>query len=346
MKRILIVKITSMGDLIQLLPAITDAANAIPGIRFDWVVEESFKAVPLLHPAIGKLVYLPYRRWKKNKMQSVTSGEVRNFLKDLRGQTYDMVIDAQSNLKSAFVTMLTQGTRYGLDSTSVREYGAHWAYQKKITVSRDQNHAKRMRQLMATFLGYPEPQTAADYGIDKSRLPAIPCELPEKFVFVSAICSSKDRLWPEPFWKEVLDDIVQAGYEVVLPWWSDEEKARITRLKNNNPRIHMIPPLDLTEKASILAKATAAISVDTGLAHMAAALNIPNVTLYGPTNAKFTGAYGNEQVHLSASGPSCSPCLRTKCHFKGVSQFKPACMETISPKQVLDSFYQMLRQIP
>lgn len=342
MKRILIVKITSMGDLIQLLPAITDAANAIPGIRFDWVVEESFKAVPRLHPAIDKLIYLPYRRWKKNIVQSVKSGEVSRFLNDLRSQQYDMVIDAQSNLKSAFVTMLTKGTRYGLDSKSVREYGAHLAYQKKISVNRDQNHAKRMRELMATFLEYPEPKTAADYGIDKDRLPAVNFELPEKFIFVTAISSSKDRLWPEPFWQEVLDDVVRAGYDVVLPWWSPEEKERILRLKNNNERIHMIPPLDLTQKAAILAKAVAAISIDTGLAHMAAALNIPNVTLYGPTSAKLTGAYGDEQVHLSASGPSCSPCLRTKCRYQGESQFKPACLETITPRQVLNSFYAML----
>lgn len=342
MKRILIVKITSMGDLVQLLPAITDAANAIPGIRFDWLVDESFKAVPNLHPAIDKLIQIPYRRWKKNIIQSITSGEVRQFLKNLRSQQYDMVIDAQSNLKSAFVTMFTKGTRYGLDSKSVREYGAHWAYQKKISVNRDQNHAKRMRELMANFLEYPEPVTAADYGVDQTRLPIPDFELPEKFVFVTAISSSKDRLWPEPFWQEVLDDIVVAGYDIVLPWWSAEEKARILRLKNNNARIHMIPPLDLTEKASILAKAVAAISIDTGLAHMAAALNIPNVTLYGPTSAKLTGAYGEEQVHLSASGPACSPCLRTKCRYQGESQFKPACLETITPRQVLSAFYKLL----
>lgn len=342
MKRILIVKLTSMGDLVQLLPAITDAANAIPGIRFDWVVDESFKAVPNLHPAIDKLIQIPYRRWKKNIIQSIRSGEVGRFLTQLRSQQYDMVIDAQSNLKSAFVTMFTKGTRYGLDSKSVREYGAHWAYQKKISVNREQNHAKRMRELMANFLEYPEPTTPADYGVDQTRLPIPDFELPEKFVFVTAISSSKDRLWPEPFWQEVLDDIVAAGYEIVLPWWSAEEKARILRLKNNNPRIHMIPPLDLIEKASILAKAVAAISIDTGLAHMAAALNIPNVTLYGPTSAKLTGAYGDEQVHLSASGPSCSPCLRTKCRYQGESQFKPACLETITPRQVLNAFYKLL----
>jgi heptosyltransferase-1 len=342
MKRILLVKITSMGDLIQMLPALTDATDCIPGFSIDWLVDESFVEIAQLHSSVGTIFPLPYRRWKKNIRQSLMSGEVPRFLKRVRSQSYDMVIDAQSNLKSAFVSLFTKGKRYGLDSTSVREYGAHFAYHEQITVSREQNHAQRMRQLMATYLDYELPTTPADYGINKDKLPNVDFALPENFIFITAICSNSDRLWPEAFWHEVIKDIIAKGYDVVLPWWSEVEKQRATRLKNQSVRVHLIPPLNLMEKASILAKATAAISVDTGLAHMAAALNIPNVTLYGPTSAQLTGAYGQNQVHLSASGPSCAPCLRTKCTYTGASQYKPACLETISPQQVLSSFYAML----
>lgn len=341
MKRILIVKITSMGDIIQTLPALTDAAYAVPGIRFDWVVEESFKEIPLLHPSVDKIITLPYRKWKKNIKQSIMSGEISQFLSQLRSQHYDMVIDTQSNLKSAFVSLLTKGVRCGVDRESVREYGAHFAYQKKITVSRDQNHAERMRQIMATFLGYERPNTLINYGINQATLPRLDFTLPEKFIFIVPIASTLNKLWPEPFWQEVINDIVSSGYDVVLPWWSPEEKERVLRLKNKSEHVHLIPPLNLTQKASVLAKATASISLDTGLAHMAAALNVPNVSLYGPSSAKLTGTYGNKQLHVSANGPSCAPCLRTKCDYKGQSQFKPACLETITPQKVLDAFYQL-----
>lgn len=342
MKTILLVKITSMGDLIQMLPALTDASQCIPGIRFDWVVEESFQEIAQLHPSVNTIITLPYRTWKKNLKKALMSGEIGQFLRRLRNKKYDMVIDAQSNLKSATVTMLTKGRRYGLDSKSVREYGAHFAYQKQIAISRDQNHAERMRKLMANFLGYTKPETPADYGINKEALPILDLDLPEKYLFLNAICSNKDRLWPEPYWKTVINDLVESGYDIVLPWWSQEEKERMLRLKGNHQRVHLIPPLNLLEKARVLSNARAAISVDTGLAHMAAALEVPNVTLYGQTSAKLTGAYGKNQVHLSAKGPSCSPCLRMKCNYKGPTQYKPACLESIYPQQVLEAVYALL----
>lgn len=340
MQRILIVKITSMGDLIQLLPALTDAANAIPGIQFDWLVEESFKEIASLHPSINKIITLPYRRWKKNVKQAIQSGEITQFLRTLREQKYDMVIDAQSNLKSAFVSLLTKGTRYGLDKTSVREYGAHVVYHKKITISRLQNHAARMRQLMAAFLGYECPKSPADYGINIDALPGVDVQLPEKFIFLTPISSCANRLWPEPYWKAVISELLPLGYEFVLPWWSVEEKERVLRLKNNNPHVHILPSLTLLQKARVLSKAVAAISLDTGLSHMAAALNVPNISLYGPTNPQFTGAYGAKQIHLSASGLPCTPCLNMTCHYKGASQYHPACLETIKPDQVVRAFLE------
>ncbi len=341
-RKILITKITSMGDLIQTLPAITDAVKAFPGLRFDWLAEESFQEIPRLHPSVDKIIILPYRRWKKNKWQALQSGEVSEFIKNLRAERYDMIIDAQSNLKSAFVSALAKGKKYGLDGKSVHEYGAHLAYHKKVRVNRKQNHAERVRQMMAAVLGYESPNTQADYGINPAHLPSLNFNLPEKFVMAIPISSANNKLWPEPYWLEVIQNIVRSGYEVVLPWWSDEEKARAERLKNNSSLIHLLPILSLTEKASVLARASAAISIDTGLAHMAAMLNIPNICLYGSSNPDLCGTIGAKQIHLRASGPSCSPCSRAKCDYKDKSQYKPACLETIKPAQVLSSFYELL----
>lgn len=345
MKKILLVKITSMGDLIQMLPALTDATRAIPGIRFDWLAEESFQEIPRLHPAINNIIVLPYRRWKKNIRQAIKGGEVKNFLQQLRSEHYDMVIDAQSNIKSAVVSLLARGRKYGLDSKSVREYGAQFAYHQKISISRMQNHAERLRQMMATFLNYEQPTTLADYGIIKNDLPQLDFQLPEKFIFVVHIASCENKLWPEPHWQEVVNDLVANDYDVILPWWSQVEKERSLRLKKDNSRIHLLPNLDLRQKARVLSQAAGAISVDTGLAHMAAALDIPNVCLYGPSNPQHCGTYGSNQIHLSAQSPACAPCISTKCTYEGKALYKPACLETISPKQVLNAFYSLLQNI-
>ena len=253
-----------------------------------------------------------------------------------------MVIDAQSNLKSAVVSCLAKGKKFGLDKTSVREYGAHFAYHETITISRQQNHVDRLRQMLATFLGYELPKTPANYGIIHDDLPELDFNLPEQFIFIIPIASCDNKLWPEDYWKDVVKDLVCSGYDVVIPWWSKVEKERAFRLKNNHPAIHLLPNLNLAQKARVLTKAVAAISVDTGLAHMAAALNIPNVCLYGSSNPEHCGTVGYKQIHLNANTPACAPCLSTKCTYQGQSKYQPACLEAIAPKQVLATFYQLL----
>lgn len=342
MKKILLIKMSSMGDLIQMFPALTDATQALPGIRFDWVTEDSFKDIPNLHPSIDKIIPLPSRRWKKNIKLALRSGEIQNRMKQLRGHSYDMIIDAQSNLKSAVVSLLAKGKRFGLDKHSVREYGAQWVYHQTFAVSRQQNHVDRLRQLFALCLGYPLPQTPANYGIEKTLLPELDFYIPEKFVFITPIASVANKLWPEPFWQETIREVVQSGYEVFLPWWSPEEKARVLRLQNQHSKVHLLPPLNLLQKAAVIADASAAISLDTGLAHLAAALNIPNICLYGPGDSKACGTIGEQQIHISAKNPPCAPCRSQRCTYQGATSYQPACMASISPTEVLTAFHALV----
>lgn len=343
MKKILLVKITSMGDLIQMLPALTDAQKAIPGIQFDWLAETSFQEIPYLHPAIQKVIALPYRQWQKNIYQALKTGEVKAFWQTLRADSYDMVIDAQSNIKSALVTTLARGKKFGLDRASVREYGAHFAYHKKISISRSLNHVQRMRQLMASFLNYPLPDSPLDYGISLQRLPELSFALPEKFIFLAHLASRKEKLWPEEFWQVLIKDLINEGYALVLPWWSKEEKERALRLQGGRSEVQILPPLDLTQKAKVLAQARAAVSLDTGLAHMAAALNIPNVTLYGAIDPAQVGAIGEGQIHLSATAPACAPCGRMHCSYEGGNFPYSPCLETIKPAAVLQALLSRVK---
>lgn len=342
MKKILLIKMSSMGDLIQMFPALTDATQALPGIRFDWVTEDSFKDIPNLHPSVDQIIPLPLRRWKKNIKLALRSGEIQNCMKQLRGHSYDMIIDAQSNLKSAVVSLLAKGKRFGLDKHSVREYGAQWVYHQTFAVNRQQNHVDRLRQLFALCLGYPLPQTPANYGIEKTRLPELDFYIPEKFLFITPIASVANKLWPEPFWQETIREVVQSGYEVFLPWWSPEEKARALRLQNQHPKVHLLPTLNLLQKAAVIAHASAAISLDTGLAHLAAALNIPNICLYGPGDFKACGTVGEQQIHIRATNPPCAPCRSQRCTYQGATPYQPACMASINPKEVLTAFRELV----
>ena len=109
--RVLIIKTSSMGDVIHMLPALTDAGAAIPGIQFDWVVEEGFAQIPGWHPLVDRTIPIAFRRWRKKIFKYIKSGEITRFLKDLRKTKYDAVIDAQGLLKSAIVTKAARGTK-------------------------------------------------------------------------------------------------------------------------------------------------------------------------------------------------------------------------------------------
>lgn len=332
-----------MGDLIQLLPAVTDAAKVLPGIQFDWVAEESFTEIPKWHPNIDRVITIAHRRWKKNVISSLKSGEIRQFYHQLRAKKYDYVIDAQSNHKSAAVTLLSKGKRYGVCSQSVREYGAHFAYQHKLTISKKQHHITRMRELFAQIFDYKIISEQIDYGINKDLLPEINFPLPERFIFLTHIASRSHKLWPESYWQQLIKDIVAADFYVILPWWSKEEKQRSERFANLSSQVQLIPPMNISEKAAVISRAKAAISCDTGLAHIAAALNIPNIVFYGPTDPALVGVVGSKQVHLTANFPDCAPCLRSKCHYQGAqTALFPACLATIKPQQVFAELLKIL----
>ncbi len=120
--KILIVKTSSMGDVLHTLPAITDMQNAIPDLKVDWVVEENFTEIPAWHSAVNKVIPVAIRRWRKNLCQRQTWVEWQQFLKQLKSEQYDAVIDAQGLIKSAvLVTRQAKGKKFGYDKNSAEK---------------------------------------------------------------------------------------------------------------------------------------------------------------------------------------------------------------------------------
>jgi heptosyltransferase-1 len=299
--RVLIVKMSSMGDIIHALPAVSDAADALPGIQFDWVAEEAFLEIPTWHQNVNQVIPIALRRWRKKPWQAtLQQHEVKRFYKQLRQQHYDKVIDAQGSIKSAVITRLSHGYRVGMDKNSVREVFADLAYQEKFSVPRKQHAINRVRQLFARALGYPLPASSPYYGIAKNRLHAVKLELPENYFVVVPNASCPMKCWPEASWTLLLEKTKQAGIPVVIPWGNEEERKRVMRIRGNNPSVTVLPFLCLSEIASVLSQAKAAVCVDTGLGHLTAALAIPAITLYGSTDPYLIGTVGPSQIHLQA----------------------------------------------
>jgi heptosyltransferase-1 len=327
--KILIIKTSSLGDVIHTFPAVTDAANAIPGVRFDWVVEEAFQEVPGWHPAVERVIPVAVRRWRKGWLAARRSGEIAAFRKQLAEESYDLIIDAQGLIKSALIARMAQGERAGLDRHSAREPLAAVGYQRKISVARKMHAIERVRSLFAQALNYSLPDGAPDYGIDLS--PASESEPPYLLFLHGTTWTTK--LWPEQYWKELAQLADSAGYEVRLPWGSETERERAEWIASVVPAARQLPRLGLSQLKDQLSGAAGVVGVDSGLAHLAAALSRPAVTLYGPTRTDLTGALGRNQINLKADF-SCAPCMRKTCDYRGEAAVQPACFETLPPQRV------------
>ncbi len=196
-RRVLIIKTSSLGDVLHTLPAVTDAAQQLPGIRFDWVVEEPFAEVPAWHAAVDEVIPVALRRWKHRPFHVLRVGEPQAAVKHLRRQHYEQIIDAQGLVKSAVISRFARGPRTGLDRDSAREPLAARAYNRTISVARDQHAVLRVRQLFAAALGYTVPASGPDYGI-RGKFQA--GERQPYLVFLHGT-TWPSKHWPDTYWR-------------------------------------------------------------------------------------------------------------------------------------------------
>lgn len=294
--KVLIVKTSSLGDLIHTLPALTDAEEAVPGIRFDWVAEEVFAEIPSWHRAVDRVIPVAVRRWRKNPFEAGSRKAMAAAVRDLRAESYDAVIDVQGLIKSAVLTRLARGRRFGMDRASCREPLASLAYGQRFPVPKGVHAIDRVRMLFAKVLGYGYRAERLDYGLDRSGFPP-PSEKRPYLVFLHGT-SRPAKLWPQPNWIQLAHRASKAGYKVLLPWGSEAERRRADEIAAAADGAEVLAAMSLRELAGVLAYAKGAAGVDTGLAHLTAAFGVPGVTLYFATFPALTGARGHRQICL------------------------------------------------
>ena len=298
MASILFIKTSSLGDVIHHMPALTEARKARPDARFTWLVEEAFAPLVRLHPAVGEVVPVAWRRWRKSLLSPATLGEITGSLRAIRAPRYDEIVDSQGLLRSAVIARLAHGRRHGYDAASIREPLAAMFYDVRHSISRDLHAVERNRILSGLALGFT-PHGAPDFGLDRARFPAPG----ERYAVLLHATARPEKQWPEAHWIALGHALAGQGIDLVLPWGTDAERARSERIASALPRARVPERAPLDAVARLIAGAQFVVGVDTGLLHLAAALGVPLVAIFAGSKPGLTGPVGRGPIAvLGAQG--------------------------------------------
>jgi heptosyltransferase-1 len=303
MTDILFIKTSSLGDVIHHMPALTEAHRARPDARLAWLVEEAFVPLVRLHPAVGEVIPVAWRRWRKSLYAPATLAEIVRSLGAIRAQGYDEIVDSQGLLRSAVIARLARGRRHGYDRESIREPLAALFYDVRHHVSRDLHAVTRNRVLSGLSLGYA-PQGAPDYGLERARFAA----QPEPYAVLLHATARPSKQWPEANWIALGQALAARGLDLVLPWGTADEQARSARIAAALPRARVPERAPLDKVAGLIAGAQCVVGVDTGLMHLAAAFAVPLVAIFAGSRPGLTGPVGAGPIAV-LGGEGASPSV-------------------------------------
>lgn len=294
MLQILLVKTSSLGDVIHNLPVVSDIRANLPDAAIDWVCEAPYADLVALHPGIRRALPVNLRHLRKHYF---LSGAWREFFanrRDIGREHYDLIIDTQGLVKSAWIATFASGIRAGYEWSSAREPLASRLYQRTFSVAKSQHAVIRNRQLAAQALGY-QIADAADYGLRLSAARFHWLGDLRYAVFLHAT-SRPDKMWPEDHWIALGRRLAAQDFQIVLPWGTEAEKRTSEGLAAMMPNAIVAPRLALSEAAQLLGQAVLVFGVDTGLAHLAVAVGTPTIGLYTATRTELTGLYGGSHA--------------------------------------------------
>jgi heptosyltransferase-1 len=294
MAEILIIKTSSLGDVIHQMPALTEARRALPHARLSWVVEEDSVPLVRLHPAADEVIAVASRRWRRTGLSLSVVSELAAFRRALRARAYDKIVDTQGLFRSAVIARLAQGERHGYDAASIREPWASSLYNVRHAVSRTRHAVERNRILSGLALGY-RPDGAPDYGLDRNLLRS--GGSPPYAVLLHATART-DKQWPADHWIALGKTIAAHDLDLVLPWGRDDERERAVHIAGQLPRASVPGRHGLDGMARLIAGASFVIGVDTGLLHLAAALGVPLVAIFAGSQPALTGPVGAGPIEV------------------------------------------------
>lgn len=293
MSSVLIVRPSSLGDIVHAMPVVHDIRRHRPGISVDWVAEEMFVELVAMNHEVRNVIAVSLRRWRHAPIAAATWREAAAFRRALKEERYDVVIDFQEQVKGALIAWMARGAVHGPDRASIREPAATLAYRRRHRIARNQHLIDRCRALAGKAFGY-EPSGPPRFGLTVARATGSPPGLPLEwanapFAVLVHASSRDDKLWPEPSWRALIEHLTRDGMNVMLPSGSESEAVRGTRLAQGIDGVRVAERRSLSETASLLARADLVCGVDTGLVHLAAALGTPTVALFVATDPALAG---------------------------------------------------------
>jgi heptosyltransferase-1 len=290
MPDVLFIKTSSLGDVIHHMPAVVDARQARPETAFTWLVEEAFAPLVRLHPAVGHVIPVAWRRWRKSLYAPSTMSEIAASLRAIRDLQFNDIVDTQGLLRSALIARAARGRRHGYDSSSIREPLASAFYDVRYRVGRDLHAVERNRALTALALGY-SPQGAPNFGLDRARF----SRTGSHYGLLLHATARAEKLWPEEHWITLAKKL-DRNTELRLPWGTDMERARSKRIAAAVPGARAEERKPLDQVAALIAGAQFVVGVDTGLLHLAAALGVPLVAIFTGSQPGLTGPVGSGPI--------------------------------------------------
>lgn len=292
-----------MGDVVHALPLAADIARALPGAEVDWLVEDSFSAIPAMSRNVARVRRIALRRWRKQPFASATRRAVAVLKDKLRTAGYDVVLDAQGLLKSAWVARWAEAPVAGFSALAVRERIASLLYTRCYPIPRDLHAVERCRRLGAMALGYAL-EGPPRFDLAATAAPAMAME--SRYAVLLTNASRATKRWPDQHWLEVEAWLAAQDLSSVLFWGSTEEGERTRALAARMRRATLAPRSQLDSIAATLASASVVIGIDTGLSHLAAALGRATVGIYCDYDPALVGLVGDGAV-ASLGGVSSRP---------------------------------------
>jgi len=310
--KILVVKLSSLGDVIQTLPVLSDIEAAFPGAQVDWVVEEAFADLLRQVPGLSRVVPCAQRRWRKTPFAADTRAHWKQFWAELRSVSYDVVIDFQGLIKSAWIARGAQLAPQGYSVTygnrselCAYEWPVRWLLKRTVPMERRLHAVARYRLLAARALGYEASaamQRAPVYPFSRSQAKD------RNAVFFAHGTTREDNEWPLKSWIEIGQLCILTGLQVWIPQANDRELAFATELQRAlGARAQVLPRSGLAPLLTVMADCYGVLGVDSGLSHMAVALDLPVVQIFSQPRAWRAGPVG--QAHQCAVGGDHVPAV-------------------------------------
>jgi heptosyltransferase-1 len=306
--KILLVRVSSLGDVLHNLPLVADILRHHPGAQVDWVVEEGYVSLVRLNPMVRKVIPFALRRWKKGLGDAAVRAELRGFFRDLRAERYDYVFDTQGLIKTGIIMAAARvrpgGQKIGLaNGTEDSGYeGISRVFHTRSIAVEPRTHAvARGRQVVAAALGYTV-DSPPDFGLPPPSSGGRPAWMPAADYAVFFHGTARDaKKWAPAHW--IALGRALAPMTILLPWGSAREKQEAEALATALPNARVLPKLSMMDAVELARHAALAVGVDTGLTHIAAAFVRPTVEIYCDSPRwKTEGNWSPRIVNLGDTG--------------------------------------------